>query len=45
MRNALILFASFVSAATLTVIKLTGKQTRRELDMDKNREANNIVAL
>ncbi|PVF99442.1 MFS general substrate transporter [Serendipita vermifera] len=45
MRNALILLAAFVSAVTVTTIKLTGRQTRRELDMDKNREANNIVAL
>ncbi|KAG8829959.1 hypothetical protein FRC17_005721 [Serendipita sp. 399] len=45
MRNTLILVASFVSAASLLVLKLTGRQTRRELDVEKSREANNIVAL
>jgi hypothetical protein len=45
MRNALIFFASFISASTLLIFKFTGHQTRREMDMNKNREANNIHAL
>lgn len=45
MRNALIFFASFISASTLIIFKFTGHQTRRAMDMDKNREANNIHAL
>ena len=45
MRNELIFIAVFVGTASLTIIKFTGYQGRRALDMDKNKEANNIVAL
>jgi hypothetical protein len=45
MKKELIFIASFVGAATLSIIKFTGHQGRRALDMDKNRVANNIVAL
>jgi hypothetical protein len=45
MKKELILIASFVGAASLTIIKFTGYQGRRALDMDKNRAANNIVSL
>jgi hypothetical protein len=45
MKNELIFIASFVGASTLTIIKFTGHQGRRALDMEKNREANNVIAL
>lgn len=45
MRNELILIASFVAAASLTIIKFTGYQGRRALDLDKNKEANNIIEI
>jgi hypothetical protein len=45
MRNMLIFIAAFVSVSSLTVFKFKGHQTRREMDMNKIREANNIIAL
>ncbi|KAG8816418.1 hypothetical protein FRC18_001009 [Serendipita sp. 400] len=45
MRNTIILIACFVAASSLLVFKLTGRQARRELDVEKSREANNIIAL
>ncbi|KIM22324.1 hypothetical protein M408DRAFT_291135 [Serendipita vermifera MAFF 305830] len=45
MRNELILLAAVVSTASLTIIKFTGHQARRALDVDKNKEANNIIAI
>lgn len=45
MRKGLIFFASIISLVSLLGFIFTGNQTRRQLDIDKNREANNIHAL
>lgn len=45
MRRTLIFLASFVSVVSLTIIKFTGHQKRREVDMEKNREIQDAIHL
>lgn len=45
LRKELILIATVVSVATSFIFFLKGHQTRRQIDMEKSREANNIISL